>query len=86
MVLLNFEALKFELFSIVSDLYKMVCPENSTALNISIPVVMIPKSGGDTLNNSIASGKRGKFTVPNSVFSRMWIVVGYICIYIMPRH
>ncbi|KAF3457387.1 hypothetical protein FNV43_RR02044 [Rhamnella rubrinervis] len=40
------------------DLYKMVCPENSTALNISIPVVMIPKSGGDTLNNSIAVGRR----------------------------
>lgn len=39
----------------------MVCPENSTALNISIPVVMIPKSGGETLNNSIAVGRRGKF-------------------------
>ncbi|KAF4386406.1 hypothetical protein G4B88_020226 [Cannabis sativa] len=40
------------------DLYKMVCSENGTALNISIPVVMIPKSGGDALNKSLASGKR----------------------------
>ncbi|KAL5542920.1 hypothetical protein UlMin_010630 [Ulmus minor] len=40
------------------DLYKMVCSENDTSLNISIPVVMIPKSGGEELNQSIASGKR----------------------------
>ncbi|PON66904.1 Peptidase A22B, signal peptide peptidase [Parasponia andersonii] len=40
------------------DLYKMVCSENDTALNISIPVVMIPKSGGEALNKSLASGKR----------------------------
>lgn len=40
------------------DLYKMICSENETALNISIPVVMIPKSGGEALNKSIASGKK----------------------------
>lgn len=37
----------------------MICSENETALNISIPVVMIPKSGGEALNKSIASGKKG---------------------------
>ncbi|XP_024954181.2 signal peptide peptidase-like 2 isoform X2 [Citrus sinensis] len=40
------------------DLYKMVCSENDTALNISIPVLMIPKSRGDALNKSIADKQR----------------------------
>ncbi|XP_015887060.2 signal peptide peptidase-like 5 [Ziziphus jujuba] len=40
------------------DLYKMVCPENATTLNISIPTVMIPKSGGEKLNDSLSSGKK----------------------------
>ena len=39
----------------------MVCSDNDTIVNISIPVVMIPKSGGDTLNKSIAYGKKGEF-------------------------
>ncbi|EOY04904.1 Signal peptide peptidase family protein, expressed isoform 1 [Theobroma cacao] len=36
------------------ELYKMVCSENDTSLNISIPVVMIPKSAGDVVNKSMA--------------------------------
>ncbi|XP_034685455.1 signal peptide peptidase-like 2 [Vitis riparia] len=40
------------------DIYKMVCSENDTIVNITIPVVMIPKSGGDSLNKSIADGKK----------------------------
>ncbi|RVW14191.1 Signal peptide peptidase-like 2 [Vitis vinifera] len=40
------------------DIYKMVCSENDTIVNITIPVVMIPKSGGDTLSKSIADGKK----------------------------
>ncbi|XP_024044231.1 signal peptide peptidase-like 5 isoform X4 [Citrus clementina] len=40
------------------DLYKMVCSENDTSLNISIPVLMIPKSRGDALNKSIADKQR----------------------------
>ncbi|KAG2726198.1 hypothetical protein I3843_01G098500 [Carya illinoinensis] len=40
------------------DLYKMVCADNDTALNISIPVVMIPKSGGEALNKSLANGQK----------------------------
>lgn len=45
---------------IISDLYKMVCADNDTALNISIPVVMIPKSGGEALNKSLANGQKGE--------------------------
>ncbi|XP_044499210.1 signal peptide peptidase-like 2 isoform X1 [Mangifera indica] len=40
------------------DLYKMVCSENDTSLNISIPVLMIPKSRGDALNKSLVNKKR----------------------------
>ncbi|XP_038680173.1 signal peptide peptidase-like 2 isoform X2 [Tripterygium wilfordii] len=40
------------------DLYKMVCSENDTALNISIPVVMITKSAGEDLNRSFSDGQR----------------------------
>ncbi|XVF29334.1 hypothetical protein REPUB_Repub15cG0112300 [Reevesia pubescens] len=39
------------------ELYKMVCSENDTSLNISIPVVMIPKSAGDALTKSMAEKK-----------------------------
>ncbi|KAK8572816.1 hypothetical protein V6N13_048383 [Hibiscus sabdariffa] len=35
------------------ELFKMVCSENDTSLNISIPVVMIPKSAGDAINKSM---------------------------------
>lgn len=38
------------------DLFKMVCSDNDTTLNITIPVVMIPKSGGEVLNKSMAGG------------------------------
>ncbi|XP_031255828.1 signal peptide peptidase-like 2 [Pistacia vera] len=40
------------------DLYKMVCSENDTSLNISIPVLMIPKSRGDALNKSLVNKQR----------------------------
>ncbi|OVA08666.1 Protease-associated domain [Macleaya cordata] len=38
------------------DLYKMVCSENDTSLNITIPVVMIPKSGGETIKELMLAG------------------------------
>ncbi|KAK1294560.1 Signal peptide peptidase-like 2 [Acorus calamus] len=38
------------------DLYKMVCNKNDT-LNVTIPVVMIPKSGGKTIEDYINAGK-----------------------------
>lgn len=40
------------------DLYKMVCTENDTSLNVTIPVVMIPKSAGDIFMDSLTSGGR----------------------------
>ncbi|XP_022150361.1 signal peptide peptidase-like 2 [Momordica charantia] len=40
------------------ELYKMVCSGNDTALNISIPVVMLPKSSGEVLKKSIEAGKK----------------------------
>ncbi|KAA8527324.1 hypothetical protein F0562_034579 [Nyssa sinensis] len=40
------------------DLYEMVCSENHTALNITIPVVMITKSGGEAINRSMAGEGR----------------------------
>ncbi|CAB4263635.1 unnamed protein product [Prunus armeniaca] len=39
-------------------LAKMACPEDSTSLNISIFVVMIPKSNGEALKKSIQDGKK----------------------------
>jgi hypothetical protein len=45
-------------FTIISDLYKMVCSDNDTAQNVSIPVVMISKSGGEALNKSMADGQK----------------------------
>ncbi|URD86816.1 signal peptide peptidase-like [Musa troglodytarum] len=38
-----------------SDLTEMVCTKNETHLNITIPVVMIPKSAGDYLRGSMSS-------------------------------
>ncbi|XP_058103184.1 signal peptide peptidase-like 2 [Magnolia sinica] len=40
------------------DLYKMVCTENDTSLNITIPVVMIPKSAGQIMKDSLDAGGR----------------------------
>ncbi|XP_050143025.1 signal peptide peptidase-like 5 isoform X1 [Malus sylvestris] len=40
------------------ELAKMACPDNSTSLNISIFVVMVPKSDGEALKKSIEDGKK----------------------------
>ncbi|KAL3507174.1 hypothetical protein ACH5RR_032556 [Cinchona calisaya] len=40
------------------DLLEMGCSEKDTNLNITIPVVMISKSGGEALNKSISDGYR----------------------------
>jgi hypothetical protein len=37
----------------------MVCSENDTSINITIPVVMIPKSAGKELTESLATGAKG---------------------------
>ena len=48
-------------FECITDLYKMVCPENETSVNITIPTVMIPNSAGKKLSDYLTSGKSGKF-------------------------
>ncbi|CAI9778235.1 unnamed protein product [Fraxinus pennsylvanica] len=40
------------------DLVEMGCPENETTLNITIPVVMVSKSGGEEINKSMAGGEK----------------------------
>lgn len=40
------------------DLFKMVCSENDTLLDIKIPVVMIPKSPGETLHDCLSTGQK----------------------------
>lgn len=39
------------------ELYKMVC-SNDTSINVTIPVVMIPKSAGEELTESLATGAK----------------------------
>ncbi|CAN4104613.1 unnamed protein product [Withania somnifera] len=40
------------------DLLEIACPENSTASNITIPVVTISKAGGDVIDEYISAGKK----------------------------
>lgn len=49
--------------SLFVDLYKMVCTENDTSLNITIPVVMIPKSAGESMKDSLSTGGKGELHV-----------------------
>ncbi|KAG6479820.1 hypothetical protein ZIOFF_063294 [Zingiber officinale] len=48
---------KFAQLGGAAELYKMVCTENDTSLNLTIPVVMIPKSAGVYLKDSLTSGQ-----------------------------
>lgn len=41
----------------------MVCTENDTSLNITIPVVMIPKSAGESMKDSLSTGGKGELHV-----------------------
>lgn len=45
-----------------TELYKMVCTENDTSINVTIPVVMIPKSAGDKLMEFMANGGNGELS------------------------
>jgi signal peptide peptidase-like 2B len=38
----------------------MVCGENDTSINVTIPVVMIPQSAGKKLKNLLHHGASGK--------------------------
>lgn len=67
--------------SLFVDLYKMVCTENDTSLNITIPVVMIPKSAGESMKDSLSSGGRGELYV-HTLSSNFYFVCvfGYYCL------
>lgn len=38
----------------------MVCSDSDPGLNISIPVMMISKQGGEFLNKSLGDGQKGE--------------------------
>jgi hypothetical protein len=40
------------------DLFKIVCSENDTFFDIKIPVVMIPKSEGESLQDHLSTGQK----------------------------
>ncbi|KDP42881.1 hypothetical protein JCGZ_23823 [Jatropha curcas] len=63
------------------DLAEMTCEETSSALNISIPAVIIPKSGGDYLNKSMANGQK----VELKLYAPTRPIVDYsvICLWMM---
>jgi signal peptide peptidase-like protein 2B len=39
----------------------MVCNENDTSINVTIPVLMIPQSAGKNLKDLLDQGARGKY-------------------------
>ena len=45
----------------VAELYKMVCGDNDTSLNVTSPVVMVPHSAGKNLKDLLDHGARGKY-------------------------
>ncbi|KAJ8438920.1 hypothetical protein Cgig2_033807 [Carnegiea gigantea] len=54
----------------IEELDYMGCSKNDTNLNITIPVVMIQRSGGDILTKSVGAGKRGKLLKLGIFFMR----------------
>lgn len=53
-----------ELFlnNVHAELYKMVCAENGTFKDITIPSVMLPKAAGNSLEDALNLNEEGKFT------------------------
>lgn len=47
----------------------MVCSENDTSINVTIPVVMIPQSAGKKLKNVLDHGASGKLFINYPPFS-----------------
>lgn len=43
-----------------AELYKMVCSENETFTDITIPSVLLPKSAGKTLENALLHDGQGR--------------------------
>jgi hypothetical protein len=46
---------------LLAELYKMVCDQNETDLDINIPAVLLPKDAGTILKGLLSLGK-GKCT------------------------
>lgn len=66
-------------FNTTADLYKMVCTENDTSVDINIPVVMIPKSIGKKIQDSMVQGEKGKIT------RHICFDVCYLCTYALSK-
>jgi hypothetical protein len=47
----------------------MVCSENDTSINVTIPVVMIPQSAGKKLKDFLDNGASGKLFINYPSFS-----------------
>lgn len=55
----------------IAELYKMVCSENSTFTDITIPSVMLPKAAGNNLEDALNLGKEGTNTSSVSLVIRV---------------
>ncbi|RZC47220.1 hypothetical protein C5167_040162 [Papaver somniferum] len=57
------------------EFFKMVCYENDTSINITIPLVMITKSTGETMKKLMLAGGQGKFLLFYSTFMAVGTIV-----------
>jgi signal peptide peptidase-like protein 2B len=71
----------------------MVCSENDTSINVTIPVVMIPQSAGKKLKDFLDHGASGKLFINHSsivtciaISFSFYIAVVVVFIYIIFRH
>lgn len=44
-----------------AELYKIVCSDSDTSINVTIPAVMIPQSARKNLKDLLDHGARGKY-------------------------
>jgi hypothetical protein len=49
----------------------MVCSENDTSINVTIPVVMIPQSAGKKLRDYLDHGTNGEFILKLSFCNKL---------------
>lgn len=58
--------MRCEIFNI--DTPVMVCNQDDTPPNITIPVVMIPKSAGDSISANLSTGRKGEYQTSFFIF------------------
>lgn len=51
-----------------AELYKMVCSDNETFTDITIPSIMLPKAAGNDLEDALNLNEEGKVTPPLRLF------------------